>query len=64
MGAGHLLTPTEVADRLGIKERTVGEWRRRGDGPDYLIVGNKARYRPADLDAWVAAQVVQAETAK
>ncbi|MDU2072578.1 MAG: helix-turn-helix domain-containing protein [Cutibacterium avidum] len=51
-----LMTPAELARRLGATERTLLEWRVRGTGPAYLHVGRRVRYSPAVVEAWLADQ--------
>jgi hypothetical protein len=38
----------------GIPFRTLRQWRYLGQGPPYLKVGHRVRYRTVDLDAWLA----------
>lgn len=51
-----MLSPDEVAELLGISVRTVYAWRYRGDGPPGFKVGRHVRYRPSDVEAWLADQ--------
>lgn len=52
----EMLTPHEVATRLGKTERWLERHRGIGDGPPYLKFGKTIRY-PADaLAQWIAAQ--------
>jgi excisionase family DNA binding protein len=52
---GRLLTPEDVAELLGISERTLEFWRYQGRGPAFLRVGKRVRYRPTDVEAFLAA---------
>jgi excisionase family DNA binding protein len=52
-----VLNELEAAARLGLSHRTLQMWRVRGIGPCFLKVGRSVRYRPADVDAWLEAQV-------
>jgi excisionase family DNA binding protein len=56
--AERLLTPGEVATRLGIPVSTLANWRSARLGPEFLRVGRHVRYRPADLEAWIERRVV------
>ena len=47
-------TNAEVAEVLGIPEKTLREWRSRGIGPEYLKVGRYVRYRWSAVNAWLA----------
>jgi predicted DNA-binding transcriptional regulator AlpA len=49
-----LAASAEVAEVLGIPEKTLREWRSRGIGPDYLKVGRYVRYRWSAVNAWLA----------
>jgi len=49
--------PKEVAEYLGIPLQTIYQWRTRGYGPPGTRIGKHVRYRPADVEAWVAKQI-------
>ena len=50
----QLLNETEAADILGVRPRTLSNWRCRGGGPIYVKMGSKAvRYRLNDLNAFI-----------
>lgn len=51
--APHLLTLAEAAEYLGVKVKTLYEWRRLRKGPPSLQVGRLVKYRVDDLDAWL-----------
>ena len=57
------LTPQQASRFLGLRERTLGEWRRRGIGPRYSRIGGRpngrVRYSVADLHNWMAGQVTK-----
>lgn len=44
----------QVAEVLGIPEKTLAEWRSRGIGPGYLKVGRYVRYRWSAVNEWLA----------
>lgn len=48
--------PEEAAERLGLQRSTLDNMRWRGDGPQYVKVGGRVRYRLADLANWLDAQ--------
>lgn len=48
-----LASTAEVAEVLGIPEKTLVEWRYRGIGPDYLKVGRYVRYHWPVVNAWL-----------
>jgi excisionase family DNA binding protein len=51
-----LATRTEVAEYLGVPTATVNMWAHRGKGPKYVRIGRHARYRWADVEAWLDQQ--------
>lgn len=48
----------EVAEYLGVPVSTLAYWAsyRPDDGPPFIKVGRRVRYRWADVDAWLTAQ--------
>lgn len=56
---GELLTSDQAAERLHVQAATLRSWRHRGTGPAYVKVGRKVFYRPADLEAFLEAGLVQ-----
>ena len=50
------VSPDEAAKRLGVTRETLANWRWRGDGPRYLRVGRRVRYRLGDLAEYLDEQ--------
>ena len=50
----RLLTAREVAELLGVSTETVLRWTRAGDLPAIRLPGGAIRYRPSELEAWLA----------
>lgn len=48
-----LAKPLEVAEYLGVPEKTLTQWRYRNTGPKYSRVGRYVRYRWPDVDRWI-----------
>ena len=48
-----LLTPSEVAEYLGVTQATLTDWRYRRRGPEFLRVGRLIRYRKDSLLLWL-----------
>jgi len=49
-----LLTPTEAAQILGVREQTLAVWRTTGRySLPFVRCGRNIRYRSADLTAWL-----------
>ncbi|HDS1829813.1 TPA: helix-turn-helix domain-containing protein [Stenotrophomonas maltophilia] len=53
------LSTSAAAERLGLSKSTLDKMRCEGRGPRYLRVGKRCFYRPADLDAYLEAAVVE-----
>jgi len=50
-----LLSEADAANILGIKRRTLQQWRHSKKGPTVTRVGERmVRYRWSDLNAWLA----------
>ena len=52
-----LITQAELAAELQIAEKTVENWRWLGQGPRYVKVGSRVRYRRRDVDRWLDKRV-------
>jgi excisionase family DNA binding protein len=49
-----LLTPEDVAKRLGISPETLAQWRSQGRGMPYVKLGrNLVRYEESALKNWI-----------
>jgi len=51
--AGYL-TPKNLAQALGVSERTVARWHRFREGPPRVEIGRKVFYRLESVAAWIA----------
>lgn len=49
-----LLTEEEVTKRLHVSLASVRRWRLERRGPQFIKVGSLVRYRPEDLESWLA----------
>jgi len=57
-GGPGLITPAAAAGRLGVNAKVLERWRGSGDGPAFVRMSSKTiRYRPEDLEAFVAGRV-------
>ena len=54
-----ILTTAEAAQKLRLCPSTLAKLRLKGDGPVYCKLGRRVFYRPADLDAWLEANIRQ-----
>jgi DNA-binding transcriptional MerR regulator len=45
-----------LAERLGLKPKTLENWRSLGGGPAFYRVGGRVMYDDADVDAWLASR--------
>jgi hypothetical protein len=58
VASADLMTPTAVADRLGVSTKLLERWRGTGDGPAFVRLTRKTlRYRAADIEAFIAGRV-------
>jgi excisionase family DNA binding protein len=53
-----MLDRQPAADYLGLSVPTLDRKRVNGDGPPYVKIGSRVRYRRADLDAWLSQRIV------
>jgi hypothetical protein len=51
----NLLTEDEVAECLHVSLASLRRWRLEGRGPRFIKVSSLVRYRPEDLEQWLAA---------
>ena len=49
-----LLTQREAATLLHLSERTLERLRVSGTGPKFVRLGRSIRYRPTDIEAYIA----------
>jgi excisionase family DNA binding protein len=59
---GRLLRPHELSELLGVPVGTLANWRSGRTGPPFVKVGRHVRYRPIDVDEWIADRVFEPET--
>ncbi len=50
-----LMTEEDVAKRLSVSLASLRRWRLLRKGPVFVKIGSLVRYRPEDLEAWMAA---------
>ena len=51
----NLMTEDEVSNRLNVSVASLRRWRLQKRGPLFIKVGFLVRYRPEDLESWLAA---------
>ena len=54
----NLLTEQEVSRQLQVSLATLRRWRLERRGPKFIKVSSLVRYRPEELEAWLASQPV------
>ncbi len=52
----NLLNEHDVARLTGLSVASVRRWRLFNSGPIFLKLGASVRYRPEDLQAWLASR--------
>lgn len=60
--SSNLLTPKQLAAKLGVHENTLAKWRLYGGGPAYIKVQRHVRYAEADVEAWLNERKFQSTT--
>lgn len=51
--AEFLWTTLKLSEFLGVSPRTIENWRLRGGGPKYVMVGGRPRYQPETVQEWL-----------
>lgn len=51
-----LLKEDDVAKQLHVSAASLRRWRLLGRGPQFIKVGALVRYRPEDVEEWLAGQ--------
>ena len=55
--SARLLSEREVAERWGISQVTLQDWRSRQKGPPFIKLGGRmVRYRELDIEMWLIEQ--------
>ena len=49
------LTEKDVSKQINVSLASLRRWRLEGRGPRFVKVGALVRYRPEDLEQWMAA---------
>ncbi len=57
-----LLNESEVAQRLRVSVACVRRWRLERRGPKFIKLGALVRYRPEDIEQWLASCPAGGET--
>jgi predicted DNA-binding transcriptional regulator AlpA len=52
----ELITEVKAAKLLGVKPRTLTNWRAEKVGPAFIKVGRSVYYTNADITAWLTSQ--------
>jgi predicted DNA-binding transcriptional regulator AlpA len=61
MTTNKMLTPAEVAERMGVTTRSLYTYRQEGTGPTYIQYSLQAiRYPENELNEWMNARTVKA----
>ena len=52
----NLLNENEVSKQIRVSLAALRRWRLEGRGPRFIKVGSLVRYRPEELETWLASQ--------
>ncbi len=58
----QILTPTELAERLGVSARTLSRWHLLRKGPPRVEVGRLIAYRIEAVENWLQANETHSVT--
>jgi predicted DNA-binding transcriptional regulator AlpA len=53
-----LLSTEEAAPLIGVRPKTLSNWRVLGRGPSHIRAGSKVAYDVSDIEAWKTARRV------
>ena len=59
MSTDPLYAPPAVAERCGLTVQALALMRHEGNGPTYIKLGRRVRYRMSDVEAWLDANTVK-----
>lgn len=51
-----LMPARELAEYLGVTVRTLRNWRRKGEGPAFIRIGEAIHYKRSTVAAWLKEQ--------
>ena len=63
MDPQSLMSPQDLADKLGLPLASIYNFNYRGTGPRRIRVGRHVRYRRVDVEAWIERQYTDRPTA-
>ena len=53
--SNRMLKPEEVAERIGVTERTLRRWKEKGEGPPFIKINSRVlRYPEKELNEFLA----------
>lgn len=61
MSPRSLATIHEVAEYIGVTDKTLRAWMKRGYGPTPSLLGGQYRYRWDDVEAFVESEQVKTD---
>lgn len=53
-----MLNTEDAARRTGLAVSTLEKLRLTGNGPRFVKLGRAVRYRPEDIESWIASRIV------
>lgn len=53
-----MLNTEDVARQTGLAVSTLEKLRLTGNGPRFVKLGRAVRYRPEDIENWIASRIV------
>lgn len=55
---GLVMTTQEVAQALRVDQSTLVRWRVNNEGPAFVRMGGRVRYRPSAIEAWLEGNTI------
>ncbi|MEM6603459.1 MAG: helix-turn-helix domain-containing protein [Pseudomonadota bacterium] len=56
------LNQLDLSRRWGIAPRTLEQWRWKGEGPPFLKIGHRVRYRLSDIETYEQNHLLKSTT--
>lgn len=55
---GLVMTTQEVAQALRVDQSTLVRWRVNNEGPAFVRMGGRVRYRPSAIETWLEGNTI------
>ena len=55
----ELISPPNLAQKIGVGVNCLAKWRLTGEGPPFIRVGRRVHYHPEDVANWLQSRRVR-----